>query len=380
MPRLSRIQEQTRRRIIDLTARCLAPEVLGARLLDELRAAIPFDGGRLFGIDPATLLVNRVLAATDSDGWARLEWLREVYLAAEPLVYLELPTLMRAGLHAVAFHDRQDACWGYPRELLDRVEPRDHFRLFHELRSPVGGTLHACFSAAGRWVAALQIYRRDPARPFRAGDVAFLRLLAPAIGNALHGSLARERAVRQQGRAMPEATGVLLLGPDRELEFATPAAEAWLSALYDARRQGQGALPSAVWSAVAALRAGGEWMSRSTVTAWTPAGPVRVEASPGGPDGSVAVVLAPERPPAPPAVPEGWPLTNQQRRIVGLLLRGMSNHQIAATLEASENTVEWHLRAIYDTLGVRSRTQLLARLFQETYEPSLVVATETDGP
>jgi DNA-binding CsgD family transcriptional regulator/GAF domain-containing protein len=371
MPRLSRAQEEARRRIADLAARNLTPEALGARLLAALETAIPFDGGRLFGIDPATLLVNRVLAATDEDAWARREWLREVYLAAGPLIYLELTTLMRAGLHAVAFHDCRDACWGYPSELLGRVEPRDHFRLFHELRSPVGGTLLACFRAAGRWVAALQIYRRDPVRPFRAGDVAFLRLLAPAIGNALHASLARERAVHVQGPATLEATGVLLLGPDHNLELATPAAEAWTAALYDARRGEHGPLPSAVLSAVAALRAGGDGASLGAVTAWTPAGPVRVEASPGGPDGRVAVVLAPERRPAPPAVPAGWPLSGQERRIVGLLLQGMSNRRIAATLEASENTVEWHLRRIYDALNVRSRTQLLARLFRETFGPGL---------
>ncbi len=134
-----------------------------------VQEAVPADGFRLFGVDPGTLLVNRLLAASASDGWARLEWLREVYLAAEPLTYLELPTLMRANLPAVAFHDRQETCWGYPPAALGGISARDHHRLFHELRSPVGGTLLAGFPGNGVWVAALQSYRRDPDRPFRAG-------------------------------------------------------------------------------------------------------------------------------------------------------------------------------------------------------------------
>ncbi|MGH9176394.1 MAG: hypothetical protein ACRD1H_18640 [Vicinamibacterales bacterium] len=73
---------------------------------------MPNDGFRLFEVDPATLLVNRLLAASDNDGWARREWLREVYLAADQLPYVELPTLMRLRLPVVASQPRQSECWG----------------------------------------------------------------------------------------------------------------------------------------------------------------------------------------------------------------------------------------------------------------------------
>lgn len=376
MPRLSRAQEDTRRHIADLAARCLTPEALGQRILDALAIAIPFDGGRLFGIDSGTLLINRVLAATDSDTWARLEWFRDIYLALEPLVYLEMPSLMQAGLHAVAFHDRQETCWGYPPEMLHPVDPEEHYRLFHELRSPVGGTLHACFPAAGRWTAALQIYRREAARPFRPGDVGFLRLIAPAIGAALDAALARERATVDAHTGTPAATGILMLNPDASIRFSTPAGAAWCRIVQDAERHGHSPLPSAVWSVVAGLRAAG---AASTVTAASPAGPVRIEASPSGADGGIAVVLSPERPPAPPEVPAHWPLTHQQSRLVGLLVHGHSNRQIGDALKMSENTVEWHLRNAYERLGVRSRTQLLARFFRETYWPGLAAAACDDA-
>ncbi|MGD9891986.1 MAG: LuxR C-terminal-related transcriptional regulator [Dehalococcoidia bacterium] len=376
MPRLSRTQEDAKRHIADLSARCLAPEALGRKLLSALHEAIPFDGGRLFGIDPSTLLINRVLAATDSDGWGRLEWFRDIYLALEPLVYLEMPSLMQAGLHAVAFHDRQDTCWGYPREMLGAVAPDDHYRLFHELRSPVGGTLHACFPAGGRWTAALQIYRREAAHAFRPGEVAFLRLIAPTIGAAMHAALARERATTETPIDTPEATGILMLNRDTSIRFSTPAGESWCRIVQDAERHGHGPLPSAVWSAVAGLRVGGNSRPTSVVTAASPAGPVRIEASPSGEDGGIAVVFAPDRSPAPPGVPAHWPLTHQRGRLVSLLIRGHSNRQSGDALTMSENTVEWHLRNTYERLGVRSRTQLLARFFREIYWPGLAACAE----
>lgn len=94
-----------------------------------------------------------------------------------------------------------------------------------------------------------------------------------------------------------------------------------------------------------------------------------IEAANPGDDGA-AVVLTAIRPPAPSDVPLAWTLTSGEREVVGLLLHGLSNAQIAARLHRSENTVQTHLRHAYAKLGVNSRTHLLARLFQETYRTS----------
>ena len=102
------------------------------------------------------------------------------------------------------------------------------------------------------------------------------------------------------------------------------------------------------------------------VAAPTPLGLVSIEATPGGPDGSVAVVLTLQRPAGPPEIPPAWPLTPQEREVVRLLLRGDSNRAISASLFVSENTVQTHLRNIYGKLEVSGRTQLLARLFRES--------------
>ncbi len=85
----------------------------------------------------------------------------------------------------------------------------------------------------------------------------------------------------------------------------------------------------------------------------------------------MAIVLTPERPPAPPAIPAEWPLTPAERQVVALLARGLGNRQIADALTVSENTVQTHLRHAYEKLGVGGRTQLMARFFRETYWPAM---------
>lgn len=372
MPRFSKSQQLARDQIDRAAAEALLPETLIDRVSRALLAAIPCDGFRFFGIDPDTLLVNRLFGASESDGWARIEWLRDVYLRANDLPYLELPALMSAGITAVAFHDRQDACWGYGKHVMAEVSEGDHYRLFHKLRSPIGGTLLACFSAHGRWLAALQAYRRESAHPFRPTDVEFVRSVAGLIGRALAASLSRERAELGTGFEN-EPPGVLIVDPAGVISISTAAGERWSTRLRDEDRLAHAPMPTAVWAAIAKVRA----TNAASVSLVVPAsdGLVRIDASPTGAIGTVAVVLAHERPAPQPETPFSWPLTRQEREVVGRVLLGKSNSDIAGDLFVSETTIEWHLSNVYEKLGVRGRSELLARLFQETRLPELI-ATE----
>lgn len=371
MPRLTIPQRLARERLETATRSGLPPERLAAALVDALAVAIPVDGYRLFGLDPRTLLINRLLAASVEDAWARLEWLREVYLD-EPLPYMRNSLLMRRGLPAVAFQERQELSWGYPPELLHGFPPATHRERFHEGQSPAGGTIILSIPANGRWLAALLLYRRDPNRPFKAQDVAFARAVAPRLGEALAAALARERATVNEFPA-PDASGILVLSPGGKIGFTTPAGEAWLQRLRDADPGGHAPLPSAVWAAMAALRADG---AVGALTVETAAGPLRVEASPAGSEESVAVTLAPVAPPAPPEPPAGWDLTAQERAVCMLVLRGASNARIAAALSISENTVETHLHHIFAKTGVSTRVRLVARYFQETMLPDFAIEAD----
>lgn len=55
-------------------------------------------------------------------------------------------------------------------------------------------------------------------------------------------------------------------------------------------------------------------------------------------------------------------LTEMESRVAGLAARGRSNKEIAAALFVSVHTVSAHLSRVYAKLGIRSRTQLAARL------------------
>ncbi|MET0181157.1 MAG: response regulator transcription factor [Novosphingobium sp.] len=52
------------------------------------------------------------------------------------------------------------------------------------------------------------------------------------------------------------------------------------------------------------------------------------------------------------------PLSKRERAIVGLLLQGMRNKQIAGELGIGEGTVKVHLHNIFEKLGVTSRMEL----------------------
>ncbi len=55
------------------------------------------------------------------------------------------------------------------------------------------------------------------------------------------------------------------------------------------------------------------------------------------------------------------PLSERELEILGLIAQGASNQAIADRLVITVGTTKWHLSNIYSKLGVRSRTQALAR-------------------
>lgn len=65
------------------------------------------------------------------------------------------------------------------------------------------------------------------------------------------------------------------------------------------------------------------------------------------------------------------PLSCSERAVTELVVRGMTNRQVAGQLDLSPNTVNFHLRNVYRKFGIGSRVEL-ARLYQG--------APPTDGP
>jgi DNA-binding CsgD family transcriptional regulator len=60
------------------------------------------------------------------------------------------------------------------------------------------------------------------------------------------------------------------------------------------------------------------------------------------------------------APPTRWSLTRRQNEVLSLIVRGMTNTGIAETLGIRLGTVEFHISAIFDKVGVNSRAALIA--------------------
>ena len=54
--------------------------------------------------------------------------------------------------------------------------------------------------------------------------------------------------------------------------------------------------------------------------------------------------------------------SKREQDVIGLLLQGKSNKQIALALGVSQSTVEYHLKNVYKKLQVSSRTEAVLRL------------------
>ncbi len=54
-------------------------------------------------------------------------------------------------------------------------------------------------------------------------------------------------------------------------------------------------------------------------------------------------------------------LTEREEAVLALLAEGKSNSQIGAALSLSENTIKFHLRNLYNKLGVTNRTEAAAK-------------------
>ncbi len=56
-------------------------------------------------------------------------------------------------------------------------------------------------------------------------------------------------------------------------------------------------------------------------------------------------------------------LSPREADIVALVLRGASTRRISAALYIAESTVQGHLQSVFEKAGVKSRRELLKRLF-----------------
>jgi DNA-binding CsgD family transcriptional regulator len=166
---------------------------------------------------------------------------------------------------------------------------------------------------------------------------------------------------------------VLILSEDLSVVATTAAADYWLSEL--AERKDAQALPLPVRGVVAGLRAVESGLTETApkVRLYTRSGrwlvlhASRLRGS--GNMGQISVIFE-HAGSAEIALlmMQAYQLTKREGEVVQCVLRGWSTTEIAAALHISSNTVQDHLKAIFEKVDVRSRGELAARLFAQQYQ------------
>jgi DNA-binding CsgD family transcriptional regulator len=170
-----------------------------------------------------------------------------------------------------------------------------------------------------------------------------------------------------------DAPGLVLLAPDGSFISTTVAGERWLDELGHPEPERRG-LPVEIHALAARLRRpDGAAATPPRLRVRTQAGRwavLHASLLPARETQAIAVIIE-EPSPAElaPVLMMAYGLTKQERAVTGLVCRGLATREIAERLHISPNTVQDHLKSIFDKTGVRSRRELVTAILQEQYLP-----------
>jgi DNA-binding CsgD family transcriptional regulator len=230
-----------------------------------------------------------------------------------------------------------------------------------EVMRPVGiGDVAAvaCRDRLGSW-GWIEAYRNLSDRPFEEED---LELLA-SVGRYLAPALRRDFAagVHADG-AEPGPSGVMLLDSDLRVLGWTAPARAWLDALPAASLFAQwGIVAPIVYPVATRARSSTTAASARAVERTIDRGLVVIEAAPMSGDGDdrIAVTLRGATPSETfDLLCRAYALTRRERDVVRAVLTGLDTRAITERLFISPYTLQDHLKAVFDKIGVHSRREL----------------------
>jgi DNA-binding CsgD family transcriptional regulator len=350
-------QERAGQRIAELASQGLDTASFFAEAGALLRRAVPAAGPPSWAtLDPATLLVTSYLdeeMALDG-GNGSWEYLHDAVLLFSSVAHsaegvLDLQQVLDSDHPLSAHKDKMLAC-GLEQAVIVA------------LRSRSGAT----------W-GSVDLSRTSQQAPFNRGELKFLRAVSPHLAEGARRGLLVGEALDPEG---PDAPGLVVLDQAFRVESLSPGVERWLAELPGSWAT-QGSLPTAV-AAVASramrsaeghdepgevamarvLSEAGRWIVLHGAALVTN-GRQRV-----------AVIVEPAHPARISALlMAAYELTEREQEVTRHVLRGDSTADIADALDVSPQTVQQHLKSIFEKTGVRSRRELVGKVFFAHYQP-----------
>jgi DNA-binding CsgD family transcriptional regulator len=357
------LTEQRVLRDVDVVARA---GLETGEFLDEALAsverAVPHASACVANLDPSTHLNtggHKFGDLRDREGHDR-EWALLEFSSDDPLALAELA---RRSEDAVAVRT-----WNASAELpTSRLEAfmLPHFGYVDELR--------VVLRDRGEVWGGLSLFRGAGEPAFDADEVSLMSALSSSLALGMRtGLLARLMSTPD----VPAGPAVVVVGADNTIRQVSAGAEARIGELLSASvTEPTGTIAALVGAARS--YAGGRLdrpprcRVRGRSGMWLVLHATCL-VSTDGTAGDVVVTIDEARPPEiVPLVVAAFDLTQRERDVAMLVLQGVETREIAARLHLSAYTIQDHLKSVFDKVDVRSRRELVARIYFDQYVPRL---------
>jgi len=347
--------DHTRLKILRLCQTAMDMRTLQVELLHSIQAVVPFDYAYFTTTDPVSGLGTGTVLTEKPPDWCMQAHLDNEFLQADFCKFTDM----------IRLHQ--------PVRTLSEATGQDLQRSprYHNLLQPLGmaDELRAVFVAGDVCWGTLCLHREQSQELYTASEADFVARLVPSIGDSL-----RRASVLQQATSgmAPDGPGVLILEDDLSVVALTAAAEHWLAEMLEDEPADRTGLPTGVRQVIGALKAvdrglgGAEFSPQSRLKTrsgrW-----LQIHASwlrGTGDQRRISVVFEPAQPSAVMSlIMLAYSLTKRESDVTQCVLRGMSTREISEQLHISQNTVQDHLKSVFDKVDVNSRGELAARLF-----------------
>jgi len=341
----------------------LSAHELRGQVLPRLRRAVPFDAAFWSTADPATLLFTQPHQEEIPPDTIPY-FVQNEFLDDDVNKWTTLAR-DRVGVRTLA-----EATDG---DLEASARYRDVFSSLG-----LGDELRAVFRAGGACWGYLCLHR-ERGGTFSPDEVAYVRRLAPYLAEGIRAGVLISSADLS---GAVDAPGLLVLAGDGSLLSITSAGERWLEELGYGEPARFG-VPAELQALAASVDLDGRGNDLPRLRVRTRAGRwAMLHASPlsaPGLDGVAVIIEEPSPAELAPVLMIAYGLTKQEQTLTGLVCRGLSTRELADRLHITANTVQDHLKSIFEKTGVRSRRELVTVILQEQYLPR-VMAGRPLGP